>query len=285
MLAITGYYSQEIRGDQIFDTPVRRLWETGLGRLSEDSRTYVLPPSCYLARFQYRLSLSTVDPGCFNEPHELYNLVIGSLPQFLVSVIYIALNHHLTTMIQLRDWTHLIAGRQSLRVSDPIPGSKQISTYWLSLPCKYSIPQIISSIVLGWLVSQGIFFYRLKWYDNNGSLVPRISTLPLSVPNGYEYGLGYSALGVVCSLAFGALVFAVSVALIFCKCPPGLPLGPRNSLVVAAACHPPENGRYAGRKLVQWGVVSSEVRTRSDIGHCTITSRKVEAPVEGQRYA
>jgi len=152
-------------------------------------------------------------------------------------------------MVQLRDWTRLVLYRQPLRVSNPEPESEQVSTYWLSLPYRYSIPQIISSVLLGWLASQAVFFYRNTWYDNGGH--ENLKKERLLPGEGDHYGMGYSALGALCSILFHVLVFLVSVVLGFWKCAPGLPLGPTNSLVISAAWHPPEGDRHAARKKVQ----------------------------------
>lgn len=253
----------------------------GFGNLYQDSSNTAVPHWCELLP---RLGFSRESfNNCYYEGMELYNLLLASLPQLFVSAAYVALNHHLTLMVQLRDWTRLASHRQPLRVSEPEPDSEQVSTYWLSLPYRYSIPQLVSSIVLGWLVSQALFFYRVTWYDDDGS----VTTIGHSEIGfwGWDFGVGFSALGALCSIMFGLLVFLVSVALGFRKCAPGSPLGPTNSFVIAAACHPPENDRHAGRKWVQWGAVATGDGTRESPDHCTITSRNVQAPVEGRFYA
>ncbi|KAK7182092.1 hypothetical protein PSPO01_11815 [Paraphaeosphaeria sporulosa] len=194
-----------------------------------------------------------------------------------MSAMYLSLNYHLTAMVQLRDWTRLATKRQPLRVSNPESNSDQISTYWLSLPYAYSIPSLLSAAILGWLVSQTLFFYRHRAYDNDGERF-----IYYEAP-----GLGYSVFGLICSLLFGTIVFVASLAVGLQKCPPGPPLGPSNSLVIAAACHPPASDRHAARKKVKWGAIHTESRTgrRAAPYHCTITSRKVESPVVGRWYA
>ncbi|KAF2736462.1 hypothetical protein EJ04DRAFT_489991 [Polyplosphaeria fusca] len=226
---------------------------------------------------------------------EIYHMLVGSSPQVIIAAIYVLLNYHLTYMLQLRDWTSFANRRQPPRVTDPEPGSDQISTYWLSLPYRYSISQLLSSVALGWFASQALFFYRLKVYDEDGNiyLYPAQRTQEVLIGYGYslrngeysKFGLAYSPLGVICSITFGIIIFAVSLALGLAKCTPGLPLGSTNSFIIAAACHPPENDRHAARKLLQWGVVDTSITAREQPQHCTITSRRVESPVEGQRYA
>ena len=207
-------------------------------------------------------------------------MLVGSLPQLIVSEIYIAVNYQFTVMIHLRDWTKLAFRQRPLRVSDPEPASDQVSTYRLSLPYQYSIPLLISSVTLGWLVSQTLFFHRFIWYDNEGNVF-KISNLNLRRPTTpsilhvrVEHGLGYSALGVICSIMFGVSIFGVSMAMGPRKCAPGLPLAPTNSLIIAAACHPPENDRNAARKLVKWGAIQTgnDADRQPLAQHCTITS-------------
>lgn len=79
----------------------------------------------------------------------------------------------------------------------------------------------------------------------------------------------------------------MSLAVGLAKCAPGLTLGPTNSLVVAAVCHPLENDYDAAKRTVRWGAIPNENNTeyQHSTGHCTITSRRVEAPIEGRWYA
>lgn len=212
----------------------------------------------------------------------MYHMLIATAPQLIVSAIYIAFNYQLTLIIHLRDWTRLASRRQPLRVSTPEPGSAQTSTYWLSLPYRYSVTLIVSSIMLSWLMSQALFVYRYTPVNDDEAAYKQHRLWP-------DNHLVYSAFYALASIAAGVCVFAISLLLGLPKCPPGLPLGPTNSLVIAAAWHPPEGDETAASKLVQWGVVTRASRNigreEGSILHCTITSRKVEAPTEGFRYA
>jgi hypothetical protein len=281
LLVASSYAYNEImvkyRGDNTGRT-FKALWRMGIGNLQAESEGSVVPPWCSI--------YSTSDMNywkCYAKGHALSNILIAAMPQLLISAIYMAVNYQLTVMVHLRDWTRLAVCRQPLRVSEPEPGSVQVSTYWLSLPYRYSIPLLTSSAVLGWLVSQALFSYRLVYYDNDGlpfdptysySWPPRVSGGSVDRPNA-QLGLGYSALGVISSMIVGILVFLVSVVLGLQKCPPGLPLGPRT------------NDRDAARKEVKWGVLPAEDDDEDQVSvqHCTITSHKVESPKEGRWYA
>lgn len=222
---------------------------------------------------------------------DYFHMIIATTPQLVLSALYLGLNHHLTAMVQLRDWKRLGTTRRPLRVSHPEANSDQVSTYWLSLPYAYSIPSLISSYILGWLASKTLYFYRHRAYDNDGERFiyyePPGQYRPFSGETQVFQGLGYSFFGLNCSLLFGIIVFIISLALGLQKCAPGPPLRPSDSLVLAAACHPPTSDRHAARNLVQWGAIHTEGSTgsRDSPHHCTITSRKVENPVVGRWYA
>lgn len=214
-------------------------------------------------------------------------IAVSLSPQLVVSLLYLVLNQHLTRMCQLKDWIHLRMSRQALRVSNPEPESRQVSSYWLSLPYRYSVPHLVSSVILSWLVSNSIFFLRYQFLDDYGNVTDLCNKeYGHKDRYGYVYMFHSSGLAIICSLVFGTIILAVSIAIGFQKCQPGPPLGASNSFVIAAACHPPENDRDAGRKLVQWGVVESQAgNTDVTVKHCTISSRKVVFPVEGEEYA
>lgn len=258
----------------------------GFGKLQNNSNGVLPQIRCFLPT-------NTINEACM-ESLGFGHILIASAPQLAVSAIYIAMNYQITVMVQLRDWTRLTLHRQPLRVSDPVPGSAQVSTYWLTLPYRYSIPLFGSSVLLGWLASQALFYYRLVFRDNDGSLFQEhyayyepilIDTSPN--PLGVYQGLGWSGMGVLLLMITGVCVFILSLAFGLQRCAPGLPLGPTISLVIAAACHPPENDTDAATKLVQWGEVQSDNNgdERDPVRHCTITSRKVRSPKIGRRYA
>lgn len=260
-------------------------WEAGLGKLRFNANGTLSPPWCS------RYSSQEDREICRHVGKDYFHMILATIPQIVVSLAYISLNYHLTAMVQLRDWAKLATKRQPLRVSNPQPNSDQTSTYWLSLPYAYSIPSIVSAAILGWLLSQTLFFYRHRAYDNDGERFVYHKTQGVYRPFYGEtqifQGLGYSVLGLLCSLAFGILVFLTSLAVGLFKCPPGPPVGASNSLVIAAACHPPANDRYAATKLIRWGVVANgnDGKRRDSPQHCTISSRRVEEPVIGNWYA
>jgi len=247
----------------------------GFGKLNGRSLT-----TLSLCNFMY--SRSKALNRCETKLGDASAIALGNIPPIAVSGIYLCLNHQLTLMVQLRDWTSLASRRQPLRVSNPESTSDQVSTYWLSLPQRYSIPLLSSSALLGWLVSQTLFIVRYQVYEE----VPLEGKIPIDGSPKRSYMLGFSAIALISSMGLGLIVFGVSVAIGFCKCASEVPLGPSNSLVIAAACHPPERDRYAARKMVKWGAILNEgsVENVNVPHHCTITSRRVQYPIEGRWY-
>ncbi|PVI07420.1 hypothetical protein DM02DRAFT_666754 [Periconia macrospinosa] len=271
---VTKTYFRKI----FIDNDLRSLWSMGLGKLHSHSVTTSTLCDPIYSRFPFP------DNGwrrCTANFGDASVVVSGNIPSLAVSGIYLCLNYQLTLMVQLRDWTRFASRRQALRVSNPEPDSDQISTYWLSLPHRYSIPLLLASASWGWLVSQTLFILRYEIYDEILlELHPTFGSV-----HEKSLALGFSAIGIVYSIGFGLIIFCVSVAIGFCKCAPGMPLGPSNSLVIAAACHPPERDRHAARKLVKWGAIpEGSAESNNMLHHCTITSQRVEYPVEGRWY-
>jgi len=284
------YYFQQIWDEKSRapnDGSVPTLWDLGLGNVHHRfAEVGKIKNPWVCAVHDYRRQWLWHYHHCRVMLSRVATIMLCASPQLAVSALDVALNNHLTRMIQLRDWRRLGDSKQHLRVSNPEPGSQQTSTYWLSLPYRYSLPQMISSTLFSWLISSTLIISRYQWYDDNGN--PErwwIKSFLGEDRQGYTYRIHYSGLAILSSLIVSVIMLAVSIGIGLQRCPTGPPSRPSNSFLVAAACHPPENDRNAGRKLVQWGVVPSETDTRGMVRHCTITSGKVESLVAGAQYA
>jgi hypothetical protein len=82
-------------------------------------------------------------------------LIVVNLPQLILSFIYLTVNALHTQLQVEHEWNSYARGYAPLRVSYPV--GKQVSTYRLQLPYRYSIPLLIISVALHYLVSQSIF--------------------------------------------------------------------------------------------------------------------------------
>lgn len=234
------------------------LWSLGFGTVTAES---IITPSSW----QTSGSRGT-----------LLTVMISNSPQLVLSFLYLTYNGLFTCMLLASEWRGYAETRKALRVTSAI--GKQRSTYWLQLPYRYSVPLLVASGTLHWLVSQSIFLARVTVLDASGveDTAESLSTC------------GYSNIAIIFVIALGVLVVLMGIAHGFRRFGGGMSLAGSCSAAISAACHPPEDDVHASGEKVMWGVVdegtSSDEKTPA-IGHCSFTSFEVSAPVEGQLYA
>ena len=203
-------------------------------------------------------------------------VLVANLPQLIFSLIYFFLNGVLTVMISTQEWTQFAYVRKPLRVSFPKPGQR--STFFLQLPYRYSIPLLLFSITLHWLISESLFLAKVSTYDRLGQVLDADVVLTC----------GYSPLAIIITFSIAFFVFTVTVLLGFRTYKPGIPIAGNCSLVISAACHPEKYGEVDTCAPLQWGVVDRSAASTgltSEPGHCTITDSPVSMPEEGKLYA
>ncbi|RFU24272.1 hypothetical protein B7463_g12067, partial [Scytalidium lignicola] len=165
-----------------------------------------------------------------SEHHSLpSNSLLANTPQLLLSYIYLTYNSIFTSMLTTHEYVSFATNRRGLRVTSPKPNSFQRSQYYLSLPYKYSLPLLVGSALLHWLVSQSIFLIRVTMYDlsHRTDEIPALSAV------------GYSPLAIVISSTVGAALVIVILALgIFRRFNGKMPISAGCSAVIAAVCHP-----------------------------------------------
>jgi hypothetical protein len=94
---------------------------------------------------------------------------------------------------------------------------------------------------------------------------------------------GYSALSLLAfTLAIVTLILVV-LYLLLRGVDIHLPPAGHCSLVISAACHPPDDEVDAHLGEVIWGVTT--LATQETVGHCTFTSREVTSVQPGALYA
>jgi hypothetical protein len=195
-------------------------------------------------------------------------------------------------MLANREWAQYAIKRASLRVT--LPSAGQRSTYFLQLPYTFSVPLLIASTLLHWLVSQSIFLARIAVYrDGELVTIERIGAYNNIPKNnmGVLSAVGYSDSALLTSIGWGSalVVFCLLVAGI-CTYPKGLPVGGTNSAVISATCHVKYGMDEAGKSEVdianqqlKWGVTIPG--SRNVVGHCCFSSSEVEGPKKGYLYA
>lgn len=191
-------------------------------------------------------------------------ILLANLPQVIVSFLYFTYNGLFTCMLVAKEWNNFAHKRKPLRVAYPV--EKQRSTFWLQLPYTYSIPLLIMSSVLHWLVSQSIFFVRIEVVESKEVIT----------------SCGYSPIAIITVIPVGVILLLAIFLTGFRRYEKGIPLVGSSSAALSAACHPPEEDVDASLLPVMWGEVNTE---DSAVGHCCITSFAVLTPVEGNLYA
>ncbi|KAL6712953.1 hypothetical protein ACLMJK_009508 [Lecanora helva] len=200
-------------------------------------------------------------------------ILTSDSPQLLLSFLYLNYNGLFTAMLLGREWNAYATHRKPLRVTSP--RGQQRSTYWLQLPYRYSIPLLLASAALHWLVSQSLFLAYVTSLDHNEKPSKIIATC------------GYSNIAIIFMIILGSLLVLLALGQGFWRLNPIMSLARSCSAAISAACHPPEGDTDAALRPVKWGVVGNSDISHEEKGlkHCTFTSLEVKEPVEGQLYS
>ncbi|KAI1660678.1 hypothetical protein F4813DRAFT_378961 [Daldinia decipiens] len=214
------------------------------------------------------------------------NVLVANSPQVIVSFIYLFYNSILTRQLVADEWTRFTRpeGKKPLRVTSPV--GMQRSSYFLSLPLKYSILLMIGSILLHWFISQGIFVVQTSSFGPgaNGERHPEFDVS----------ARGYSALGVLLAIILGAVLVLVLVVNSFARkfqsVPAGFQLMGMNSSGISLMCQRPEEDFDAHLFPVRIGVVSEGENNEEEVTHVKesrivfSTAIDLEQPKEGSWY-
>lgn len=186
-------------------------------------------------------------------------------------------------MLLCAEYSSYGADRKFLRVTWPVKGSQQRSTYWLSIPYRYGIPAIALFAVVHWLVSQSWFYVLIIPYDVHGYLMFKKK---------FE-GVMPAGLPLLCA---GIVLFILGVLLLglsFKKLKSSVPLAGSCSAAISAACHPTGEicRATAAHGKLMWGEV--DMPTGCDIdeddgtqkGHCSFTPLEAKKPSLDKLYA
>lgn len=195
---------------------------------------------------------------------------LANVPRICLSFLYLSINRFCTSICFTKEWNQYATHRKGLRVTNP--SGQQRSTHFLQSALRWAIPLAFMSGVLHWLLSQSLFLVRQEVRRRNGTLYPEsVCTC------------GYSAQSL---LTFILTLFLLLVAVLFQllrEIDIHIPPASHCSLVISAACHPPEDDVDARLAKVKWGIITAA--TESCVGHCTITSQPVTSPQSKAFYA
>lgn len=197
-------------------------------------------------------------------------ILLGNLPQVILTFFYLMYNGLYTCMLQGHEWSNYGHERKPLRVTSPV--GKQRSTYFLTLPYTYAVPLLSFFVLMHWLVSQSFFLVRIETYLEDGTKSVNKSMTTC----------GYSCIAIIFVIIVGVTMLVIGVTIGFRRYKPGMPLASSCSLAISAACHPPADDVGAAALPLMWGVVEEDI---DGVGHCSFTSREVVPPVTGRLYA
>lgn len=203
------------------------------------------------------------------------NVLVANTPQVIMSMIYFSYNAIFTSLSLITEWDRLGTELKGLRVSSHCQGDQR-QTYFLQLPYRYSLPLTIFSGGLHWLISQSIFLVNIEMWP------------PFTTSSDNIMSCGWSPIGIICVIVAGTImvVFLLTSGLRRLRYG-GIPVAGSCSAAISAACHPaPNEEPEMWKKPLRWGVVSkASSEASSELPHCSFSSRKIDAPIEGKRYS
>ncbi|KAI0016513.1 hypothetical protein F4780DRAFT_797808 [Xylariomycetidae sp. FL0641] len=179
--------------------------------------------------------LQSENNGFIALPVKLISAVlIANSPQLLLSFCYLAYNNLFTRLQMAREWAQFSEGYHPLRVTDP--KGEQYATYRLQLPYKYSLPLIVLSMFLHWLLSNTI--YVLVSTGGYYGTVSFVGNKPDStLPDNTAVALGFSTTSMLTLMIVSLLCVLVPPFLSWKKLPLDIVSPGGNSLAISAACH------------------------------------------------
>lgn len=210
-------------------------------------------------------------------------VLLSNMFQIWISFLYLFYNNILTRQLVADEWTRFLqpSGKKPLRVSQPV--GMQRSSYMLSLPFTYSVPLMISMMVLHWLVSQSVFLEQTMGFDTSPD--------PARVPSFDQTAVGYSQLGQVLAIGLGGLLI---IALLtnsslrkYGGAPSGFVRAGMSSALIRAFCQRPEEDCDAVYFPVRVGAIKNS--NRKDIHSDPLvlafsTYINIAAPVSMENY-
>ncbi|KAF2019979.1 hypothetical protein BU24DRAFT_439879 [Aaosphaeria arxii CBS 175.79] len=197
----------------------------------------------------------------------IFTAWFANTPQVLLSIAYFSINRLCTSICSVIEWNNFGLHRKGLRVSSP--SHLQRKTHFLQIPWRWSLPLTCTSGFLHWLLSQTLFLVRFEKRRVDGSLYPDES----------KCACGYSPLSfLIFTLCFLGLLL-VLLWIVLRRVTAWMPPAGHSSLVISAACRPPDEDMYAHWGKVKWGLVVKGVGCEEEKVWCSFTSGSVRLPL------
>ncbi|KAK0319137.1 hypothetical protein LTR54_013789 [Friedmanniomyces endolithicus] len=237
------------------------------------TQTYLSGQSVFSLGFGAVDSRSLIDVGLpqYGASGLLSSVLLANLPQAIVSFLYLTYNGLFTSMLLCHEYSkYAMDGRRKpLRVTTP--HGQQRTTYYLQLPYTYSLPLLVTSGTLHWLISQSIFLARISIYNDGVN----------SDQDDYSE-VGYSCTPILCVVLLGTAMLVFALGMGCRKFASSMPVAGSCSVALAAACHPPKRDEDASFLPVRWGEVADASGEEDEVRHCSFTSGEVQAMTPGR---
>jgi hypothetical protein len=204
-------------------------------------------------------------------------VLLSNMSQVVLSAVYIVYNGVFTSMLQAAELNDYSVKRKGLRISTT-PEGAQRSTYFLSLPFRYSIPLLILSAIIHWLVSQSIFLVSIL----QDTLIVNSSTVT-GDSNSSNFTCGYSPISILLVVIISIVMITVAVLLGLKRFKTGMPIAGSCSAAISAACHPISGTDHEVLvdQGLHWGVMGIN---KDGVPHCGFSTGDVDPPQAGTRY-
>jgi hypothetical protein len=202
--------------------------------------------------------------------------LLANLPQLVLSVMYMAFNRVLTTLILSMEVNDFSIRPKGLRVSS-VPRGAQRSEYFLGLPYRYALSFMLLAGIMHWLCSQSFFFVSIF----EASAVSGENRNDTSASDSKEVlTLGYSPFAIIVLAVLVVVMYAVVITCGLRRLPTKMPLSGSCSAVLSAMCHQPasENGDEAVLRPLMWGVSSEHGQYGVGTVECSFSSRAARQP-------
>ena len=229
------------------------IWNLGIGSVSE---------TALMSNFAGSESI---------ESSLVSSIFTANSPQLIFSILYFLYNGIFTAMLAGKEWSDFGVHRKPIRVSSD-PKGWQRSRYFLQLPYRFSIPLILTSIAVHWLISRSIFVVAIeKLFDEN----PR---------DWHLVTCGYSPPAIILVIAVSLLMAAAVAIVASWRLPSTVPVVGSCSIAIAAACHHPDGIPQPCAPLapLAWGLIQSD---KGISCHCGFSSEPVDAPMAEEYYS
>ncbi|KAI0376668.1 hypothetical protein F5Y04DRAFT_273630 [Hypomontagnella monticulosa] len=214
--------------------PMVKRWEPLLRR-----RTAVIPTSVWLTSYLL-FTLGIVICAVFFRMALLRWNYNRHSPQLLLSFCYLAFNNLFTRLQMAREWALFSEEFRPLRVTDP--QGEQYATYRLQLPYKYSLPLIVVSVYLHWLLSNALYLLISTgaedyYKDLTTGLRNGGEAEDPSLPPGANIRLGFSEYALLAMLISSCVLITIPILLSLKQVTPNALNVGCNSFSISAACH------------------------------------------------